>query len=119
MRQQFKPTVERLFVRPVRDLVDTTFELITRPASVAREFAEEDGHQFARAVTYFVAAFSAGVILENIAYWSLGLETFSEVPVWTINLLIMLSITALAVFIAFVLGSSPPVVLVKSACLAY
>jgi hypothetical protein len=119
MRQQIKPTVERLIIGPLRDLVDTTFDLITRPASVAREFAQEDGHQFARAVTYFVAAFSAGVILENIASWSLGLETFSDLSYWIINLLGILSITVLAAFLAFVLGSPPLVVVVKSACLAY
>jgi len=119
MRQQIKPTVECVFIRPLRDLVDTTFLLITRPASVAREFASQDGHELARAITYFVAAFSAGVILENIASWALDIEAFSDVSYWTLHLLAVLSITALAAFIAFVLGSSPPVVFVKSACLAY
>lgn len=119
MRQQIMPTVERLFLEPLRDLVDTTFDLITRPASVAREFAEEDGHQFARAIMYFVAAFSAAVILEKIATWSLGLETFSDLSYWIINLLGILSITVFAAFFAFVLGSSPLVGVVKSACLAY
>ena len=119
MSKQITPTVERLVIRPLRDLLDTTFLLITSPASVAREFASQDGHQFARAVTYFVAAFSAGVILENIAAWSLGVDPFAEFSYWAINGFIFLCIAVLAVFLAFVLGSSPPSLLLKSACLAF
>lgn len=119
MRQHFKPTVERLFVRPVRDLVDTTFLLITNPASVAREYARQDGHQFERAVTYFVAAFSAAVILNKIASWALGVETIQDVPYWAFYGFAVLFISVLAALLAFILGSSPPTLFLKAACLTY
>lgn len=119
MRQQIKPTVERLFLGPLRDLVDTTFDLTTRPASVAREFAEENGHQFARAVTYFVATFSAAVILSKITYAALGIETVKEVPYWTLHVGVFLCIVILAAILAFPLRPGPTSLFVKAACLAY
>jgi hypothetical protein len=119
MRQQVNTAVERLFIGPLRDLVDTTFELITRPASVARRFAQEDGHQFSRAATYFVAAFSASIILNKIASAALGVETIDEVPYWTFYAFAVLSIALLAALIAFPLRPAPASLFVKACCLAY
>ncbi len=119
MRKQITPTVERLFIGPLRDLADTTFLLITSPASVAREFAGQDGHQFARAVTYFVAAVSAAVILNKIASWALGIETIEEVPYWTFYVFTVLCIAFLAALLAFPLGPAPPTLFLKAVFLAY
>jgi hypothetical protein len=119
MRQQIKPTVERLVIRPLRDLVDTTFLLITSPASVAREFASQDGHQFARAVTYFVAAFSAAVILSKVVQLVLGIETIKEVQYWSLHVAMVLCIALLAALLAFAMQSAPVNLFLKMAFLAF
>lgn len=119
MRQQIKPTVERLFVRPLRDLVDTTFLLITSPASVAREFASQDGQQFMRAVTYFVSAFSAAVILNKVALSILSIDAIKEVQYWSIHVVMVLCIALLAALLAFPMQSAHFSLVFKSAFLAF
>jgi len=119
MRRQFRPTVERLFVRPVRDLADTTFLLITNPASVAREYARQDGDQFTRAVTYFVAAFSAAVVLSKVVQFVLGIETIKEVQYWSLHVAMVLCIALLAALLAFAMQSAPVSLFLKMAFLAF
>jgi len=119
MRKQITPTVERLFIGPLRDLVDTSFLLITSPASVAREFASQDGHQFARAVIYFVAAFSAAVILNKVALSVLSIDAIKEVQYWLIHVAMVLCIALLAALLAFAMQSAPVSLFLKMAFLAY